>query len=187
MLKSQERDYNRSIIDLKSEIEAHKKKSELLQTALITRSKSSIQLETEPDEQMQILSYQNYKYSERIKLLESELEEMKNSRVNLIQLATLGNKDNTIIEMANQVDFMQKNLIDYEMQISTLSKQMLAASLKAQSEYRDLEDRYKELSDNLYDRENQLEKAKQLLKEFNLKASKDREKIIESFDNVIII
>lgn len=81
MLKSQERDYNRSIIDLKSEIEAHKKKSELLQTALITRAKSSINLETEPDEQMQILSYQNYKYSERIKLLETELEEIKNSKV----------------------------------------------------------------------------------------------------------
>jgi len=66
---------------MKSEIEAHKKKSELLQTALITRAKSSINLETDADEQMQILSYQNYKYSQRIKLLEAELEEIKNSKV----------------------------------------------------------------------------------------------------------
>jgi predicted nucleic acid-binding Zn-ribbon protein len=77
-------------------------------------------------------------------------------------------------------------LIDYEIQIQTLSKQMLAASLKAQSEYRDLEDRYKELSDDLYDKENKLQKAQQQLKEFNIKALKDREKITETLESVII-
>jgi hypothetical protein len=88
--------------------------------------------------------------------------------------------------MANQVDSTQKSLIDYEIQIQTLSKQMLAASLKAQSEYRDLEDRYKELSDDLYDKENKLQKAQQQLKEFNIKALKDREKITETLESVII-
>lgn len=97
------------------------------------------------------------------------------------------NKDNTILELANQVDAMQRSLIDYEMQIQTLSKQMLAASLKAQSEYRDLEDRYKELSDDLYDKENKLDKAMQQIKEANLKAVKDKEKITESLESVIII
>jgi predicted nucleic acid-binding Zn-ribbon protein len=88
--------------------------------------------------------------------------------------------------MASQVDSTQRSLIDYEIQIQTLSKQMLAASLKAQSEYRDLEDRYKELSDDLYDKENKLQKAQQQLKEFNIKALKDREKITETLESVII-
>ena len=81
MLKSQERDYSRSIIDLKSEIEAQKKKSEHLENTLISRTNSSNELESQSDEELQLLKFHNYKYKEKLKALEAELQEIKNSKV----------------------------------------------------------------------------------------------------------